>query len=120
VVAERIADGHTRCAVCGLPARMLRAYHQIGIPLPKNSYGDAVRNLTVDHIRPGGPSTLENTRVLCIFCNVTRGAAQLSDAEVLRRARKYWIALLGAARTWWLNTAPGDGGKAARVSRTHV
>ena len=99
---------------------MLRAYHQIGIPLPKNAYGDSVKVLTVDHIRPGGPSTLENTRVLCIFCNTTRGPALHSDEEVLRRATKYWTSLLGAARAWWLNTKPGDGGRPSRVHRAHV
>lgn len=119
-MALHLADPHTRCAICGLPTRMLKAYHRIGIPLPKNAYGSVVSILTVDHITPGGPSTLENTRPLCIFCNTTRGPALLSDEEVLRRATKYWVGLLGAARTWWLNTTPGQGGRPSRVSSAHV
>lgn len=99
---------------------MLRAYHQIGIPLPKDAFGGVITVLTVDHIRPGGPSTLENTRPLCSYCNTTRGPALLSDAEVLKRATAYWVKLLGAARAWWLNTTPGQGGRATRVSRNNV
>lgn len=113
-MAAVLCDPHTRCAICGLPGRMLRAYAKRGLPLPRNQYGDQVTVLTVDHIEPGGPSVLGNVRVLCSLCNSTRGPALHEDEEVLRRARKFWIGLLGNARTWWLNTEPGKGGRETR------
>ena len=114
-MAAFLLDPHTRCGICGLPARILRAYAKRGLPLPRKAYGDQVAVLTVDHIEPGGPSVLGNVRVLCSLCNTTRGPALVSDEEVLRKSRKFWLTLLGRARTWWLNTEPGKGGRASRT-----
>ncbi len=114
MLAVLIADPYARCSICGLPARVLKAMVKRNLPLPKNQYGDTVAVLTVDHIVPGGPSELGNVRLLCSLCNSTRGPAILTDEEVLRRARNFWIKLLGNARTWWLNTEPGIGGRSVR------
>ena len=120
-MAAVLADPHTRCAICGIPGRMLKAYARRGLPLSRDAYGNQVSVLTVDHNEPGGPSILGNVRVLCSPCNTMRGPALLEDTEVLRRARKLWIILLGRARTWWLNTEPGKGGRESRrISRSNV
>lgn len=58
-------DGH-RCVVCGAPDQ-----------------------LTLDHIQPysqGGSDTLNNLRTLCKTCNSRRGAARISDEELVARS----------------------------------
>ncbi len=113
-MAAVLSDPNTRCAICGLPARILKAMARRNVPLPRNPYGNQVAVLTVDHIEPGGPSILGNVRVLCSLCNFTRGPALLEDGEALAKSRKFWLRLLGRAKTWWLNTEPGKGGRDRR------
>lgn len=68
------------------------------------------RRLVPDHITPGRDNCLDNVRILCYACNDIRGAAILSDQEVLEKVR-WWLRENFALKfLWWLNTEPGKGG----------
>lgn len=108
VVSAAIGDPYSRCAICGVPNRILAALHRIGhpVPIPRRNK----ERLTVDHIAPGGPSIIGNIRLLCGGCNSLRGADKYSDGAVLARMRKRWEKALPAVHLWWLNLGPGWGG----------
>lgn len=82
------------------------------IPLPSIRYHHA--RLEGDHISPGGPSTLHNTRLLCPACNYYRSDAKLTDGEVLARMKRLFMKALPIEHLWWLNIAPGVGGRPFR------
>src|ERR1051325_3699273 len=107
----------SRCAICGLPNRMLKLYVQRGASwfLGRASGAGSHAHLTLDHISPG---RLEGGfRPLCNACNSTRGANQLTDEEVLEIIRGKWFWTIGLRFLWWLNTTPGQGGRLHRSKR---
>lgn len=66
----------------------------------------------MDHIVPG--CNEGGFRLLCHACNSLRGAARLSDEEVLLDVRDKWRWFIGLRYLWWLNTSPGVGGRLHR------
>lgn len=105
---------YTRCAVCGIPKRMLDLMIRKNMPQPEPKG----KRLTVDHIEAGGPSVLGNTRVLCMACNNRKGANQRSDWEVWNWITWQWRRYYTDADLWWLHTiGPGEGGAAKRGKR---
>lgn len=115
-LARLVLHPYTRCAICGLPQRILLYYFRRGWPFIR---GDARMNrrLTVDHIDPWGPSTFSNTRILCFPCNNLRGPAIRTDASVLAESTRLWQRALNLKQLWWLNTSPGEGGLPTRGRR---
>jgi hypothetical protein len=113
ILAAEIFDPYTRCAICGVPSRWLKAKHRDGW-----WHMHFRCSLTVDHIDPEGASDMENTRILCFLCNRLRGAAALTDEEVLRQTGD-WYGREGftAQELWWLCTSPGYGGHAQLGTR---
>lgn len=112
-LASRLFDPYERCAICGVPNRMLWLFHRRGWPFIFGSERHN-RRLTVDHIIPGGPSTVENTRLLCFPCNTRRGPAIRSDATVLKWITRQYYRYFSRFELWWLHTSPGVGGTAKR------
>ena len=109
--ASSIFEPYSRCAVCGIPARILRAYWRYGQMWARSPL------LQVDHIDPWLPATMENIRLLCSKCNRMRGAAIRTDEEVLARVRKWYLSRFTLEELWFLNTSPGQGGWAMRGKR---
>ncbi len=101
-LATLLLDPYCRCVICGVPRRWLIAQDMRGLHW---------KGLSVDHIEPGGPSTLGNTRILCRLCNGARGAKRLTDVQVLHRVRG-WYEWRGYAfkDLWWMCSSPGHGG----------
>ena len=104
--AARLCDPYTRCSICGLPERFRRTLVAEGW----DSYY-LTNRFHLDRIVPGGSYTEDNIRICCALCNTTRGAAQLTDTEVLFKVTVWWEnQRLTAAQLYWLNTSPGRGG----------
>jgi len=101
--------------ICGIPNFLIRTYNESG-PWPYffgKRYGSGVaKRLTLDHIVPG--CNEGGFRPLCSLCNSKRGAAQYTDAEVLRWVSKRWKEFISLRYLWWLNTSPGEGGRLHR------
>jgi 5-methylcytosine-specific restriction endonuclease McrA len=113
VLARLLLNKNTRCAICGMPNKFLKLFR----PYP---YGKEIgnRHLTVDHIDPKGPSTLENSRPLCFSCNAYKSHWK-TDEQVFRWMRGYWDNRKIAPRyLFWLNTEPGIGGRLNRSKYT--
>lgn len=90
---------------------MLVTYSTRNMPMPDKT---RCARLTVDHIIPGGPSVLGNTRMLCFACNSRRGATR-SDYNVWRWIVNQWQRYYSDMQLWWLhNEAPGVGGVSHR------
>ena len=103
-LAKAILDPYTRCAICGVPGRWLAGKRREGWRRP------LIYRLTIDHLVPSGPSTLSNTRILCFLCNQHRGAAILTDEEVLRKTTAwYYNRGFTSKDLWWLHSSPGTG-----------
>lgn len=104
--AEKLADPYTRCSICGIPERFRKA-------LVEEGWTDRFlrQRFHLDRIIPGGEYISANLRICCARCNVTRGAAQFTDAEVLFKVTVWWESQrLSAAQLYWLNSSPGHGG----------
>ena len=86
----------------------MEAYRRVRLRVP-STLGNRYR-LEADHILPGGPSILQNMRLLCPGCNMRRGPAHRSDVEVLTIQRRRWEKALPPRQLWWLNIQPGWGG----------
>jgi hypothetical protein len=112
-LANRLCDPGQRCAICGVPNWFVRVNHDSGGPFLMGNRR-MNRRLTVDHVIPGGPSTLANTRILCFACNQRRGAARMSDTEVLRWVSRQLGLRFPRRLLFWLNTTPGAGGRLHR------
>jgi len=108
---------NTRCAICGLPNKMISAYRRRGWPwfLGRREGAGSHPRLTLDHINPG--RNADGFRPLCIECNRTRRAAQYTDEEVLLVVRDKWLWFSTPRFLWWLNTSPGVGGRLHRSER---
>ena len=114
ILAKRILDPYQRCEICGIPVRILE--RMIGRNMPTPDHTKCGR-LTVDHIIPGGPSVLGNTRILCYACNHHRGAT-LTDHEVWDWIVNQWQRYYTDTQLWWLCTdGPGKGGRPYRGKR---
>jgi hypothetical protein len=98
----------TRCALCGIPNQILAVYTREG---PHWILGKSHR-LTLDHITPGVNDG--DYRPLCYACNTTRGAARLTDEEVLNTVRDKWQWSIGLRFLFWMNRSPGVGGRLNR------
>jgi len=109
-LALRLKDPNERCSNCGIPAWIVWLMWEKGEQFPHNRYKQNNARLTVDHIIPGGVSTLENTRILCWSCNALRGANKQTDREVLRFIRRWFRERFNLRYLWWLNKKPGEGG----------
>jgi hypothetical protein len=97
-----LTNPNTRCAICGVPNWKLPrlGYWKIG--------GARLnRRLALDHIRPG--DNAGGFRPLCCSCNRTRGAAELSDGEVLLILRAWYRDLFSLRKLWWLNSRVENG-----------
>lgn len=93
----------TRCAICGTPNWKLRkqGFWRVG--------GERVnRHLSLDHMEPGVNNG--NYRALCLSCNRLRGAAVLTDAEVLMKMRSWYRAIFTLRGLYWLNTHVDENG----------
>jgi hypothetical protein len=109
--ASTLHNPYTRCEICGIPNRMVKVYTQSG----KHWILGKSFRLTLDHITPGVNDG--NYRPLCVACNATRGANEMTDAEVLAAVRSKWEWSMGLRFLWWLNTSPGVGGRPFRSKR---
>ena len=99
--AKILCAADTRCACCGVPNWRLRRMKAWRIG------GERVnRRLSVDHVVPGEKG---DYRPLCYSCNRMRGAAVLSDAEVLGSMRAWYIARTALRNLYWLNTHVENG-----------
>lgn len=105
-LAKAVCDPYSRCAICGVPARMLALYKRKHMPVP-SSQGSRWR-LEVDRVAPGGQYVLSNCRLLCPKCNTSRGAARKTDAQVLAGQRKRWQKTFPITHLWWLRKFIGD------------
>jgi len=110
--ARRILNPYSRCAICGVPARIALAYHRLGYRF----WGKSPL-LQVDHVDPWGGNEESNLRLLCSRCNATRGPALRTDEEVLARVTRQYQRYLTLPELWFLNYAPGKGGIARRGKR---
>jgi hypothetical protein len=113
-LATLLCADETRCAVCGLPVWWMRLRRGLW---PKSMRAARFRQrMTVDHIVPGGPSTIENSRPCCAACNSLKGANLRTDVQVLGIVRRWWRnqSGLSLARLYWLNETPGEGGRLYR------
>jgi hypothetical protein len=119
ILARRLFDPYERCGICGIPNRILSFHLRRGWPFITGNE-KVNRRLTVDHIIPGGPSVLSNTRLLCYSCNNFRGPDLRTDGSVLRWISRKYHRLLSKAELWWLNTAPGEGGLHRRGKKHEV
>lgn len=109
--AKILKHPHTRCALCGLSNKLIKVYTKHG----KHWILGHVRRLTFDHITPGVNDG--HYRPLCSECNRTRGAAVMSDEEVLMIVGAKWRFAMAPRFLWWLNTKPGVGGRLHRNKR---
>lgn len=115
VIAGRLFDPYECCAICGCPNHRImdgRAVWGSG-PLRET------RRLTCDHIIPkaaDGPSTLENTQLLCIGCQLSKrdDTRQMTNVRVLEEARNFYEAFISERDKYWLHTTPGQGGRRFR------
>lgn len=116
VLATAVADDMSRCAICGVPNWVVRSLWRRGGPFPpvNTQHRNNNARLHVDHITPGGDSTLDNARLLCPGCNYKRGAAANTDVQVLDFMRWWWQEKFPRRLLWWLNTSPGEGGRLRR------
>jgi hypothetical protein len=101
--ARILLNEESRCLICGIPGYKV---HRLGFW----KYGSACmnRHLTLDHITPGVNDG--RYRPLCYSCNLLRGAAVLTDAEVLTQMRGWYRALFTIRKLWWLNTHVDENG----------
>ena len=105
LLASLTENPYTRCAICGVPGRWLRVKADAGWR------GSPFGRLTVDHVKAGGPSTMENSRILCGLCNTHRGAEERTDYQTLRKTKQWYeYRNFSTADLWWIHTIPGHGG----------
>lgn len=114
-LAGLVLNENSRCAICGIPVYQLRQ-----MPFWRNGGRLGNRRLTVDHCNPNGPSTLYNSRIVCYSCNWLRGRAELTDMQVLRRMRSWYLEHFTSRFLFWLNTTPGHGGRLHRNKYTEA
>lgn len=110
VMVARLFDPYERCAICGVPNRILTLHASQGYPFIWGRQR-VNRRLTIDHVEPNGKTTPDNTRLLCYPCNSRRGANIRTDDSVLRWVTKQWEKVKSKDELWWLNSSPGVGGK---------
>jgi len=110
--ARRILNPYSRCAICGVPARIVMAYHRMG-----HLFWGKGPLLQVDHVDPWAGSGRGNIRLLCSRCNGTRGPAMRADVDVLHRVTRQYHRFLTNEELWFLNSTPGKGGLARRGKR---
>lgn len=110
---EKVFNLDSRCVICGLPegqrTRMkLRGWGWVeGIG----------RRLSIDHIDPfTNDHSRGNLRILCVFCNRTRGAALWFDHQVLAKAHRHWGNKLPNRWLWWLTPLIYEKGGNDKVS----
>lgn len=105
VIVEILLDPESRCAICGVPNKILRTLVRQNFVFPLGNTSQN-RRLTPDNLTPGSPHRLSATRILCRGCNSRRGADILSDEVTLQWARREWIYRLPARLLHWLRTSP--------------
>jgi HNH endonuclease. len=103
ILAEQICDPKSMCQICGVPNSFIFEVYRQGGPFPRR--GNQNRRLTVDHIVPGGPSILKNTRLLCWGCNEIRGENRRSDKQVLQKIARLYKFLFSEEKLSWLNAS---------------
>jgi hypothetical protein len=108
--AVTLTDEKSRCGICGVMLWWLRKQ---GTWLHGGKRCN--QRLTLDHVTPGVADG--NYRALCFSCNRLRGAAVLTDENVLNEVRSWYRALWPLRFLFWLNTSPGIGGRANRSER---
>lgn len=105
VIADVLLDPETRCGICGIPNKILRALVRQNFIFPLGTTSQN-RRLTPDNLAPGSPHRLSGTRILCRGCNSRRGADLLDDETVLQWARREWTRRLPARLLHWLRESP--------------
>jgi 5-methylcytosine-specific restriction endonuclease McrA len=96
-LATFLVNPNTTCGICRVPLYWLQS---------QNRKGRMWNSLQVDHIIAGGPSTMENTRILCQPCNTHRGDEKHTDEEVLLMTRRFFEARnFTSKELWWLPTS---------------
>lgn len=101
VLADVLLDPETRCAICGIPNKMLRTLYRAHFSFPWGR-PEQNRRLTPDNLTPGQPHRLASTRILCLGCNTFRGPARHTDEQVLAWARDQWRFRLPNRYLGWL------------------
>jgi hypothetical protein len=101
--AAILLDDFTSCAICGIPRHKLIRLGTWEIGGRRHNS----RRLSLDHVTPGVNDG--NYRPLCYSCNTLRGAAVLSDGEVLLKMRGWYMALFPLRKLWWLHSRVVDG-----------
>ena len=96
-MAHKLTDFNENCAICGIPSVLIRMMFQRRWPMPHRRYS----RLSVDNLNPGERHTLENTRIVCVPCNVIRGANRKSDANVRAEMQRTWALYLPPRLLSW-------------------
>lgn len=112
-VAKMLLDDETRCSICGMPNWLIKLNHKKGGPFFLGTRNQNAR-MHPDRIDTTQPHTRANTRPCCPTCNMKRGAERHTDVEVLRWISRRWQDIFSPRFLWWLNTTPGQGGRARR------
>ena len=93
-LATLLVNPNTTCGICGVPLYWLQSLER---------KGRLWNSLQVDHLRAGGPSTLENTRILCQPCNTNRGDEEHTDEETLAMTRRFFESKnFTSKELWWI------------------
>jgi len=102
---SKFAAADAACTICGVTnwfLERLKAEHRCPwIGGPKNW-----SRVHIDHIDPADRTSAANLRPLCYHCNMTRGDVKLTDVQVLRKARKFWLAQHPERYLTWLKEVP--------------
>lgn len=103
-IARKCLNDFSTCTICGLPQYFNRTQFSYIKGTDREN-----RRLCPDRIDLHLPHTLDNTRITCFGCNTLRGAARLSDHEVLAYVNIWYERRYSLKDLWWMNR-PGKPG----------